>query len=138
VPISCAEVELADRAREAGWNGGWMNGFGSTDPRFPAKWLEWVISEASAREILALQFPNAQVAKGGIPDLIFERGGAVVAAECKRVKGIYRNNDCEAKPGGDTFKPSQVTWASGAIDAGISPDVLLAVWWTRLDVAPCP
>jgi hypothetical protein len=47
----------------------------------------------------------------GIPDLVFSRNGAVVAAECKRKAGWYTGNDCaQARSKGDTVKVSRLGW----------------------------
>jgi hypothetical protein len=137
VPISCAEVELTNRARRAGWEGGWISAFNPFDRRFPADWRPALINEPEARSLLGQEFPSVAVRVSGIPDLVLARGGSVVAAECKRVRGAYRDNDCARKSGGDSFKRTQTDWASEVIAAGISRDALLTVWWDRADASPC-
>lgn len=137
LPISCAEVELTSRARDNGWTGGWMNGYNPSDRRIPLDWKQSIITEQEARRIIATEFPRAAFTKSGIPDLIFVRDGVVVAAECKRLRGKFRNNDCEWKTYGDTFRLNQEKWATDAIAAGISRDAILAIWWNRVDASSC-
>lgn len=136
--VSCAEVELAFRAKSAGWEGGWFSGYEPTDPRFPDDWRKALISESTARRIISTEFPAADFGTSGMPDLLLIHGGRVVAAECKRLRGKYRGNDCKWRTGGDSFKPNQELWKADAKAAGIPPDALLAVWWNRVDPANCP
>lgn len=137
VPVSCAEVELTTRARSAGWVGGWMSGYNPADRRFPGAWRNALITEPMARQLVATEFPRVNFPRSGIPDLIVARHGLVVAAECKRRSGHYFDNDCVTKPGGDALRPSQQQWTSDALMAGIPSDVLVTVWWQRLEASPC-
>lgn len=136
IAVSCTEVELTVRARNAGWEGGWISTF-NPDSRFPSGWRRALISKTEAIRILRSEFPRATEATAGIPDLVFKSDGRVVAAECKRLRGRYRNNDCEWRTGGDAFRPSQDSWAAAAIANGVSSEALLAVWWNRVDAANC-
>jgi hypothetical protein len=86
--------------------------------------------------MLATERPG-QMTTAGIPDLIFEREGTVVAAECKRLKGKYRANDCSWRTGGDVFRPNQEKWVADAVAAGLPRDAILEIWWTRIDQSYC-
>jgi hypothetical protein len=136
LPISCAEVELTGRARRAGWKGGWVSTF-NPDARFPSAWRSALISQWDADQLIAAEFPRAAGAVAGVPDLIFLRDGLLVAAECKRRRGRYRNNQCEWRTGGDTFKQSQERWWADATVAGVPAEALLSIWWDRIDSADC-
>lgn len=136
IPVSCAEVELTLRARNAGWEGGWISTF-NPDRRFPRSWREALISEAVARRLLSTEY-QVVFSTSGIPDLVFTKDGAVVAAECNRLRGKHRNNDCEWRTGGDTFKPNQEKWASDAVAAGLPNEAIVHVWWNRVDKSTCP
>src|SRR5450759_1354440 len=43
IAVSCAEVELALAAKNAGWEGGWVRGY-APDSRFPGAWRRAAIS----------------------------------------------------------------------------------------------
>ena len=135
IAVSCAEVELTLRARRAGWTGGWVSTF-RPDSRFPSAWREALIDESTARRLLAAELPG-RITSSGMPDLIFSKDGQVVTAECKRLRGRYRGNDCAWRSGGDAFKPNQERWATEALNAGLPPDAIVQVWWTRVDQSRC-
>jgi hypothetical protein len=103
----------------------------------PQSWEEALISEPTARELISSEFPRFNVRLGGIPDLVFIGDRGVITAECKRLAGRYRNNDCEWRRWGDTFRASQHAWAEDARRGGMSPETLIEVWWERVDVASC-
>jgi hypothetical protein len=136
-PLSCVEVELTHRARAQGWVGGWISSYNPADRRFPREWRPALISEAEARSLIAQERPEVAVALAGIPDLIFVRDGLIVAPECKRQRGPYRDENCQRKVGGDRFRPTQLQWAADAIASGLPREALLTIWWERLDPSPC-
>jgi hypothetical protein len=135
--VSCAEVEIALRGRDAGFRGGWMNGYNPSDRRFPEAWREAVITRSEAEALIASVYPGRRLQSAGMPDLVLVRDGGLVAAECKRLRGYHYDNDCVRKPGGDRFNANQQAWARAAAQAGISVDSLVSVWWTRVDRSPC-
>ena len=117
--------------------GGWVNTYGE-DRRIPRMWRAAIISRADCARLLAVEFPGVHLPNSGFPDLLLTRDGAVVAVECKRSRGRYFDSDCRRKTfRGDPRRQTQEAWTAVARRAGIPGDVLLTVWWTRRDIAPC-
>jgi hypothetical protein len=117
---SVAEIELARRLREAGWQAGWMDTFGSA----PRVWREWLVAQSdlpkSVRDALEDIGSALGTADAGWPDLVAWRGSRLGASVFVEYKGPS-----------DRIRAGQAAWYRAALAAGVSRDQFAVVRWPR-------
>jgi VRR-NUC domain len=118
---SVAEIELTRRLREAGWQGGWMDTFGSA----PRGWREWLVEPgalpAPVRDVMKRVAATLGTAGAGRPDLVAWRGSTLGEAVFVEYKGPS-----------DRIRPGQDAWYRAALATGISRDQFAVARWPRV------
>jgi hypothetical protein len=88
---SVAEIELTHRLREAGWQAGWVDTFGSA----PRAWREWLIEPstlpAPLRDGMKRIADRLATARAGRPDLVAWCGKDARRGGLRRVQGPARS-----------------------------------------------
>ncbi len=102
---SCAEVEVTERFRAAGWDAWWSDGFGAA----PERWRPWIRRarhwDGVVGDLLrAVQARRDDGKVGGVPDVIGVRNSDIMMVECK---------------GTDKFKATQIGWLDAARTVGV-------------------
>jgi hypothetical protein len=117
---SVAEIELTHRLREAGWQAGWVDTFGSA----PRAWREWLIEPstlpAPLRDGMKRIADRLATARAGRPDLVAWRGRTLGEAVFVEYKGPR-----------DRIRTGQDAWYCAALATGISRDQFAVARWPR-------
>lgn len=117
---SVAEIELTCRLREAGWNAGWMDTFGSA----PGAWAKWLVKPSALPALLrdTLERIGSDRKTGGYgqPDLVAWRGSSLGEAVFVEYKGPS-----------DRIRPKQDSWYRAALAVGISREQFAVAHWPR-------
>jgi hypothetical protein len=108
--LSCAEVEIVKRFREAGWQAAWIQAF-----RCGHRLWSAYIGEPLKMPEVVQRIQRIAGTGGGHPD--------IVAWKANRVVFI------ESKGPGDSVKASQAEWFKRAIVAGQPPEDIGLVEW---------
>ena len=58
-----------------------------------------MVTRNEATRLLSREFPTANLASAGTPDLVLARDNEIALVECKRLPGKYWDNDCMRSEG---------------------------------------
>lgn len=121
-----AEIELVRRFRDAAWQAGWLDTFGSA----PRGWKEWLRKRESLpstlRDFLHTTSPDGK-GRRGRPDIIAWRDDSLAAAVFVEYKGP-----------GDKVRPEQGAWFEAALKAGMKREQFAVARWPGASVRCIP
>jgi hypothetical protein len=133
-PWVVAELLLAQRMRDAGWEAGWVDAYGQA----PRDWADWIVTLRSLPSPLREQYEAITAAANeacrktsktdgnnkahyrGRPDIIAWRGKAPSVTDAVFI---------EYKGPRDTVKPEQIEWFRAAIKESGSHDRFVIANW---------
>jgi hypothetical protein len=109
-----AELVILRSFRTSGWNGVWVDTFGSS---FRTRyWPKNSIDLPSKQESLLETIYKKAGSTGGCWDVFCWKGALVMFVEAKRKRQ-------------DSLKPTQLRWLEAAIECGLPLDTFLVVEW---------
>ena len=109
--LSCAEVEIVRRLRDAGWSAFWVSEFRVRRAALGLESVPGSVLPPAVRELEA----RIGMGKQGRPDVVAWRGDTI--------------GYVESKGPGDKLKSTQIDWFRKAREVGASPDDLVVVTW---------
>jgi hypothetical protein len=114
-----AEIELVRRLRDAGWDAGWVDTFGSA----PKEWDEWIVnldSLPSALRYFLNDTDRITGRNGGKPDVMAWRNNSLEETVFIEYKGPR-----------DRIHQGQIKWLQAARLAGMSLDQFAVARWPK-------